>query len=244
MKTGKPTIGFYTFTCCEGCQFTMLFVERILSLLDRFEVVHFNLLKEKNPELATDLALIEGAITTTAEAQELKKVRERSKLVVAMGACARNGGIPAMKNFVESATLRKYVYHHKNHPDSIPAAGIGEHIEVDYVMRGCPIIKDELVEFLETYLRGEIMEPYQGSVCTQCPRKGVNCFLKAKVECLGAITHGGCGALCPSDNIPCMLCRGPTEKANIAGEIRLFEKFGIDEREIHDRLNMFKNIEV
>jgi len=41
-----------------------------------------------------------------------------------------------------------------------------------------------------------------------------------------------------------MLCRGPTEKANIDGEIKLFEKFGIDEREIHDRLNMFKNIEV
>ena len=126
MKTGKPTIGFYTFTCCEGCQFTLLFVEKIMTLLDRFEVVHFNLLKEKNPDSATDLALVEGAITTTTEAQDLKKIRARSKFVVAMGTCACNGGIPAMRNFVKSTALRKYVYHHKKHPDSIPAAGIAD----------------------------------------------------------------------------------------------------------------------
>ena len=41
-----------------------------------------------------------------------------------------------------------------------------------------------------------------------------------------------------------MLCRGPTDKLNVAVEIKLFERFGLEEQEIHDRLNMFKNIEV
>jgi len=214
-----------------------------MSLLDGFDIVHFNLLKEKNIDSEFDLAFVEGAITTTTEIEELKKIRKNSKFVVAMGTCACNGGIPAMRNFVESKSLRKYVYHHKKHPDSVPAAGIGEHIKVDYYMRGCPIIKDEFVEFAENYLQGNIMEPFQGNVCAQCPRRGANCLLKEKAECMGALTHGGCSALCPSDNIPCMLCRGPTEKANITGEIRLFEKFGLNEKEIHDRLNMFKNVE-
>ncbi len=242
-EKSKPTVGFFTFTCCEGCQFTMLFIDRIMSLLEGFDIVYFNLLKEFNLVSELDLAFVEGAITTTTEIRELKEIRKKSKFVVAMGTCAVNGGIPAMRNFVGSDTLRKYVYHHKKHPDSIPAGGIGEHIKVDYHMRGCPIIKDEFVNFIETYLQGKIMEPFQGPVCSQCPRRGGNCFLKEKTECLGAVTHGGCNALCPRDNIPCMLCRGPTDKLNVAVEIKLFEKFGIDVKEIHDRLNMFKNIE-
>jgi coenzyme F420-reducing hydrogenase gamma subunit len=135
------------------------------------------------------------------------------------------------------------VYHHKVHPDSVLAAGIGEHIQVDYYMRGCPIIKDEFVDFVENYLKGTVIEPFSGSVCNQCPRRGKNCFLKEHSGCLGALTHGGCGAFCTSNNIPCMMCRGPTDKANIAMEIKLFKKFGLDVKEIHDKLNMFKNVE-
>jgi coenzyme F420-reducing hydrogenase gamma subunit len=242
-KQAKPTIGFFTFTCCEGCQFTVLFIDKIMSLLKGFDIVYFNLLKEKNLVSDLDLAFVEGAITTTTEVQELKGIRQKAKVVVAMGSCAVSGGIPAMKNFVESSSLRKYVYHHNKHPDSVPAAGVCEHIEVDYYMRGCPIIKDEFVEFVESYLKGKLMEPFEGSVCSQCPRRGVNCLLKEKAECMGAVTQGGCNALCPTDNIPCMLCRGPTEKLNVAAEIKLFKKFGLDVKEIHDRLNMFKNIE-
>jgi len=176
----KPTLGFFTYTCCEGCQFTVLLIDKIMSLFEKFDILHFNILKEKNVESELDLVFVEGAITTTTELQELKKIRKNSKFIVAMGTCACNGGIPAMRNFVESKSLRKYVYHHKKHPDSIPAGGIGEHIKVDYYLRGCPIIKDEFVDFIENYLKGSILEPFQGPVCSQCPRRGVNCFLKEK----------------------------------------------------------------
>jgi sulfhydrogenase subunit delta len=239
----KSKLGFYTLTCCEGCSFSVLFIDKIMSLLERFDIMHFNLLKEKNIESEIDLAFVEGTVTTTNEIEELQDIRSRSKFVVAMGTCACNGGIPAMKNFVESDSLRKYVYHHKKHPDSVLASGIGEYIQVDYYMRGCPIIKDEFVEFVENYLNETIIDPFSGSVCNQCPRKGKNCFLKEHAGCMGAITHGGCNALCTSNNIPCMLCRGPTDKANFAMEIKLFKKFGLDVKEIHDRLNMFKNVE-
>jgi coenzyme F420-reducing hydrogenase gamma subunit len=242
-KKSKPKIGFFTLTCCEGCQFTLLFIDKIISILEDFNIKHFNLLKEKNIESELDLAFVEGTVTTTSEIKKLIRIRKNSKFLVAMGTCACNGGIPAMKNFVESNNLKKYIYHHKKHPKSVPAAGLGEHINVDYFMRGCPIIKDEFVDFIENYLNGTIIEPFQGSVCNQCPRRGVNCFMKEKIACMGSITHGGCNALCTTDNIPCMLCRGPTEKANISGEIKLFEKFGLDKKEIHDRLNMFKNVE-
>ena len=239
----KPKVGFYTFTCCEGCQFAMLFVDNILELLDQFEIPHFNLLKEKNVEAELDLAFVEGAITTTTEIEELESIRQRSRTIVAMGTCACNGGIPAMKNFVDSKALHKYVYHHKKHPNPVPPAGVGEHVEVDYYLRGCPVIKDELVQFLQMFRQGAIPEPYEGVVCSQCPRRTTNCFMKQKTECLGSLTKGGCGALCTSKGIPCMLCRGPTEGAKIERAIKLFEKFGLQERDIHDRLNLFMNVE-
>lgn len=243
MADKKQKIGFFTYTCCEGCQFTMLFIDTILDLLANFDIAHFNLLKEKNHESSLDLAFVEGAITTSQEASELRDVRQRSKVLVAMGTCACCGGIPAMKNFVESKTLRRYEYQNKRHPDRIDATGLAAHVPVDYFMRGCPIIKDEFAEFVAAYQKGSLPDEYEGPVCSQCPRRGKNCFMKEKAECLGAITRGGCGAICTSDNIPCMMCRGPVENANVAREITMFEKFGIDEREIHNRLNMFMNVE-
>jgi coenzyme F420-reducing hydrogenase gamma subunit len=107
---------------------------------------------------------VEGAITTSTEAEQLKDIRKNAGHVVALGTCACNGGIPAMRNFVESRSLRKYVYHHRKHPDVIPASGIGEFIEVDYFMRGCPIIKNEFVMFLSLYLKGIQTGPFEGSV--------------------------------------------------------------------------------
>ena len=67
----KPTLGFFTFTCCEGCSFTVLFIDKIMDLLEGFDIVYFNLLKEKNDVSELDLAFVEGAVTTTTEIQEL-----------------------------------------------------------------------------------------------------------------------------------------------------------------------------
>ena len=101
----KPSLGFFTFTCCEGCQFTVLFIDAIMSILEKFDIRYFNLLKEKNVVSELDLAFVEGAITTTMEIVELREIRQKSKYVVAMGACAVNGGIPAMARAPTSMLL-------------------------------------------------------------------------------------------------------------------------------------------
>ena len=81
-KKQKPSVGFFTFTCCEGCSFTILFIDKIMTILERFEIVYFNLLKEKNAISELDLAFVEGAVTTTTEIKELKEIRGKTKVVV------------------------------------------------------------------------------------------------------------------------------------------------------------------
>lgn len=243
-KVKKPVLGFFSFSCDQGCQFTVLFIENLFNLLNQFDVQYFHLLKEKNRKAKFDLAFIEGAVTTKDQIRKLKEIRAKSKFVVAMGACACHGGIPAMRNFIENKELQKYVYNQRMLKGAVKAAGIGEYIKVDYWMRGCPIIKEEFINFIQNFAKGKIIEEPKGPVCSECPRQGTpNCFLRQKKECLGPVTHSGCGALCPKGNFPCMLCRGPLEKANLAGEITLFKNWGLDEKKIVQRLNMFKNIE-
>ncbi len=239
MPSKKLKIGFFTFTCCQGCQFTVLFIDKIFDILNKFDVQYFHLLKEKNRHTNFDIAFVEGAITTKREIKKLKEIRKKSKYVVALGACSCHGGIPSMRNFIDNKELNKYVYNQKMLNDSVEATGIDKYVKVDHYLRGCPIIKKEFIEFLENYCKKCEMGEFIGPVCNECPKRGKNCFLLKKIECLGAITHGGCDAICLKNDIPCILCRGPLEKANFAAEINLFKNFGLSEKDIYNKLRKF-----
>ncbi len=235
----KPSLGFFSFTGCSGCEFTVLFIDGILDILDKFNIEYFHLLKEKNREAQYDLAFVEGAITTKREIEKLKRIRKQSKFLVAMGACATHGGIPIQRNFIEKKELQKYVYNQKMLKDSIDVAPIDKFIKVDHYLYGCPIIKSEFIEFIEAYLKGKKKEQFKGPVCMECPRRGKDCFLNQGIECLGSITQGGCKALCTSQNVPCTMCRGPLESANFPVEIKLLESFGLSKKEILNKLRYF-----
>lgn len=218
-----------------------------MDVLKKLDIKQFHLLKEDNPESPKcDLAIVEGAITTKEQLKQLKEIRANSRYVVALGACACHGGIPAMRNFIENKELGKYVYNQKTLDDSIEAEGIGCYIKVDYYMKGCPIMKDEFVKVINTFVdKGTLPEPFKGSVCDDsCPKRGKDCFLAHGKPCLGAVTHGGCGAICIHENIPCVLCRGPIDNANIPAEIKLFEHFGLSPKDVKDRLTMFASCEI
>ncbi len=235
----KPVVGVFSFTCCEGCQFTILFLDKLSELLKKLDIKYFHLIKEKNRKVKFDLAFVEGAITTRKEIEKLKKIRAKSKFLVSLGACACHGGIPAMRNFIEHDDLGKYVYNQQMLDDSIEAQPIDKFIKVDYYMYGCPIIKSEFMDLINNYLEGKIIKPFEGPVCNQCPRRGLNCFLREKKVCLGAVTHGGCDAICIHQGIPCIMCRGPLDNANFPAEVNLFKSWGLEEHEIIDKLSAF-----
>ena len=235
----KPKLGFVSFTGCQGCQFTTLLVQDILSLLKKFDVQYFHLIKEKNKDSDLDLVFVEGAITTKDQVKTLKKIRKQSKCLVAFGTCATHGGIPAMKNFLSKDELKKYTYNQHFSKDTIDAQPVNNFVKVDYQMYGGPVIKTELTNFLKQFLKKKTIKETETPVCLECPRKGKNCYLQEKVPCLGAITNGGCGALCINNNHPCISCRGPLKTANFAAEIALFKHLGLSEEDIKNKLKKF-----
>ncbi len=150
----KPVLGIFSFTCCQGCQFTILYIENILKILGKFDVQYFHLLKEKNRDAPKfDIAIVEGAITTKREVEKLKKIRKKAKYLIAIGACATTGGVPSMANLLGKKGKTKYVYNQKMLKDSIDAQPLKNFIKVEKEIQGCPIEKKQIKSELNGFLK-------------------------------------------------------------------------------------------
>ncbi|MEK7242303.1 MAG: hypothetical protein AAB048_05985, partial [Planctomycetota bacterium] len=89
----KPRIAFFSFSCCEGCQLMVLNLEEdLLALAEHVDIVSFREAMTEHSD-DYDIVFIEGSITTPSDLEAVKKLRERAKVVVALGACATMGGV-------------------------------------------------------------------------------------------------------------------------------------------------------
>jgi coenzyme F420-reducing hydrogenase gamma subunit len=64
-------------------------------------------------------------------------------------------------------------------------------------------------------------------------------MLYAGKFCAGPLTKGGCGAVCPSHNLPCVGCWGPTDDLNVSSEYNLLKEKGYDPDEIIKKIRKF-----
>src|SRR4030043_425557 len=95
-----------------------------------------------------DVALVEGGIRNTHEEEVIKEIREKSKVVIALGACAAFGGIPGLANLRDGGQLMELIYsNHRGtdrgtiptHLESLPEQHPIKHfVKVDYTIPGCP----------------------------------------------------------------------------------------------------------
>lgn len=104
-------------------------------------------------------------------------------------------------------------------------------VQINYYLPGCPP-RVGLLSNLVDELRGEGQtEKTKAIVCAECSRKPLktnidyfwvyprpewditHCLTSCGSICMGFITKGGCGAVCPQGGLPCWGCRGPSETA-------------------------------
>jgi coenzyme F420-reducing hydrogenase gamma subunit len=101
----KKKIAFFEFTSCEGCQLEFLNQgPELLELLAHVDIVRF---REAISDLGDDyeIAVIEGSITTPKQEEQIKDIRSKAKLLVAIGACASSGGVNSLKDIQPVKTL-------------------------------------------------------------------------------------------------------------------------------------------
>ena len=202
-----------------------------------------------------DIAFCEGSITRECDVERIKRIREQADVLVTLGTCASIGCHNALKNKWPMEEMLELVYGDQaQHFDTIPARPISAVVKADYKTFGCPVSIEEFVEVVKCILTGREYIPPNQPVCVECKLKGIQCVYEKGEVCMGPITRGGCGAICPSFGEGCQGCRGMMDSANPRAAIqaltrddanpimrKVIEAHGLTEQDIFEKIRIYNN---
>jgi len=159
---------------CFGCHMSFLDIdERMVELAQvaEFDRSPLTDIEHCGP---CDIGLIEGGVCNSENVHTLREFRKNCKILVAVGACAINGGLPAMRNFIplEECLAEAYLDGIGVENPQIPSDvelpllldkvhPIHEIVKIDYFLPGCPPSGDVFWKFLTDVIAGREPElPY------------------------------------------------------------------------------------
>lgn len=238
----KPKVAIFDFACCEGCQLQIVNLEEeILDLLNLVNPVEWReAMSETSAEY--DIAIIEGSITRPEDAERLKTIRARAKVLIALGACATMGGVNRLKNKFAEGEAAQWVYGNSStqaHLKSEKTQAVDEIIKVDFKIHGCPIDNKEFGAIIRSLLAGKTPFVPTYPVCVECKQKGNICRYEYNEVCLGPVIRAGCGARCPSNGAWCFGCRGYMEEPNVNAAYDVMNLYGKTIDDFKERLDLF-----
>jgi coenzyme F420-reducing hydrogenase gamma subunit len=244
-------VGVVKLTSCDGCQLSFLDLgPALLDLGVRYTIIEFaEASSARSPEGPFDILFVEGSVSTADQLQHLRHLRDRSTLLVTIGACATSGGIQALRAWAGNdgglAGLVSAVYASPEYVDTLATATpVADHVSVDAELRGCPIDTDQLVELLAATAVGRRPQLPSEAVCVACKRAGRVCVMVSRGEpCLGPVIASGCGALCPGLARGCYGCFGPRESANTESLADWFRGvLDLDDEQVAARFAVFTSL--
>jgi NAD-reducing hydrogenase small subunit len=155
---------------CAGCHMSLLDIdEAILVVAKKVDVVYSPLVDAQEFPKGVDVTLIEGAVSSQYDLEKVRMVRQRSKLVVALGDCAVAGNVPAMRNAYPARKMLERIYvesvqENKVVPvDGVPAllrmaVPVHEVVKVDLEVPGCPPSAKAILFVLGELVEGRMPE--------------------------------------------------------------------------------------
>ncbi len=193
---------------CAGCEMSVVDLsEKLIDALEHLEIVFWAPTVadvkyqdlEDMPDKSIDLAFVDGMIRNTENLHTVKVLREKSKVLVAFGACATLGGIAALGDLHTNEELMRQAYKDSfstDNPDdvypspeylldgkydlTIPAllpncSTLDQVVDVDYYVGGCPPHPSFVGQLVGAIVAGDL--PPAGSwltggkaVCDTCKR--------------------------------------------------------------------------
>ena len=164
----KIRVATTSLSGCFGCHMSLLDIdERILQLI---EVVEFDRspitdIKHCGP---CDIGLIEGSVCNSENVHVLREFRENCNVLIAFGACAVAGGLPAQRNHLDIGDALREVYCDRTglgkqipNDRELPLLldkvhPINEVVRVDYFIPGCPPSGDTIWKFVTDLIAGHM----------------------------------------------------------------------------------------
>jgi len=128
---------------CSGCHMSILDIDEALaSLAPSIDLVYGPLVDAQEMPEDVDVAIVEGAVSSQEDYEKIQRLRERARLLVALGDCAVTSNVPAMRNNTPVKKLLDGIYGTPP-TDGVPpllkhAVPVHEAIKVDLHVPGCP----------------------------------------------------------------------------------------------------------
>jgi len=202
-EAGRPKVAFYWNAACGGCEESVLDLgEELAAILAGAEVVLWPLVSdgkrrdvEALPDGSIAAAFLSGAVRTSEEEDWSRLLRRKSRLLVALGACAHTGGVVGLGNLSGRGEILAAAYRSAPSlersdgslpgeagepalalpallPEVVPLEAVAE---VDAVVPGCPPTPELLGRALALALRGDlprgaVLAPGH-SLCEDCARR-------------------------------------------------------------------------
>jgi NAD-reducing hydrogenase small subunit len=141
--------------------------ETLIELADRIELLNSPLTDLKTfPEEGVDVTLVEGAVANEEHYELVHLIREKSKIVIALGDCAVTGNVPAMRNGIPVESVLEGIYGtDRTTTGNLPrevvpplldrVRPVHEVIPVDLFLHGCPPPAGVIGKALLALLDGE-----------------------------------------------------------------------------------------
>ena len=152
---------------CFGCHMSLLDIDE--KLFELVKAVEFDRspitdIKHCGP---CDIGIVEGGVCNAENVHVLREFRANCDVLIAIGACAVNGGLPAQRNHLDLGQCLQEVYLTEtslargmipNDPElPLPLDKVHplhEVVHIDYFLPGCPPSADAIWQFLTDLLDG------------------------------------------------------------------------------------------
>lgn len=147
---------------CSGCHMSLLDMdERLIELASAIDIVYSPLVDTKEFPEQVDLTLVEGSVSSEEDLAKIKKIREHTRLLIAMGDCAVTGNVPSMRNPIGPEKVLQHIYLRHAPSEIVPrmlprVLPVHQVVKVDAYLPGCPPSADVLYFALTELLAGRI----------------------------------------------------------------------------------------
>lgn len=152
---------------CSGCHMSLLDVDELLvALVERVDLVYGPLVDVPEYPDSVDVALVEGAVSSTGDQRLAQTIRAKTKVLISLGDCAVTSNVPSMRNTIPVKKLleRVYVEGADASPgvpkDGVPAllhraVPLADIVKVDLHIPGCPPKPGAIAHVLTSLLDGK-----------------------------------------------------------------------------------------
>jgi NAD-reducing hydrogenase small subunit len=141
----------------------------LIPILRKVDIVYGPLVDAQEFPEDVDVTLVEGAVSSQADADHIQTIRQRTKTLVSLGDCAVTGNVAGMRNTVKVGKLLQRIYvdgadTNKCVPgDGLPpllkfARPAQDFVKVDFSVPGCPPQNKTIATLLNSLIEGRKTE--------------------------------------------------------------------------------------